>query len=477
MNPHHCSPSTEAALIASILVDPTCLRRLGALEAGAFSNAQHQGIFEAIRNLEFAGEPIDPITVSAVVARRIRTHAQNRDAEAATTSIAAAREYETMAFLASMMLREVGSPSSVENYAATLIRHQVTRDLVDALVRCLSMVQSDHGGIDELEGEGAVQTCRAELAKVQTRAVSSSMSIGKVVEERLHGLDEMEARKARGELVLTGIPTGIAKLDEEIGGYQLQIITLIGGRPRMGKSSVIMAAMQAATAAGIGAHVFSLEDARSSYADRAIANVANVSVTAARQATMQRAEYQEFNRGANQLAKRKNWRYDDKRGRTAPQIVEAWRREGEKNQTKVVAVDYVNKVRPMNARAPKHEQIEETVNYFADACAADDVALLLGAQIGRSATQRAGNRPTLEDLKASGALEEIPKCIVLVHRGAVYGPPVAGVDFDPTWTAPLNYKPDDDEWQGRLELIVAKHSNGAEGDVWAKWIGHRTLAQ
>jgi replicative DNA helicase len=471
----HHSPSTEAALIAAILVDPSCLRQIESLEVEAFAVADHQAIFAAIRNLQHTGQPIDPITVASEVARCVRTGAPMGQPEETTKSIGSQREDEMVSLLGKMLC-DGGSPSSVDGYVETLIRHQVTRDTVTTLGKCLARIQSDHGGVDELEGEGAVQMCRRALAEVQTRTSASSMSIGKVIEGRMREMDAIEARRALGEHVLTGVPTGIEKLDEKLGGYQFEIVTLVAGRPRMGKSSVMMTAVRAATDAGMGAHVFSLEDARSSYADRAIANVANVAVSTMRQASMQRAEYEQFMRGANDLGKRKKWRYDDRRGRTAPQIVEAWRREGEANGTKLVVVDYVQRVRPSNAREARHEQLEQTVADFADAAAADGIALLLGAQIGRGATARAGNRPTLEDIKASGALEEIAKCAVLIHRGAVYGPPTEGVDYDAKWESPMNRRPDDDEWMARLELIVAKNSNGAEGDVWATWTGHRTLA-
>ena len=82
---------------------------------------------------------------------------------------------------------------------------------------------------------------------------------------------------------------------------------------------------------------------------------------------------------------------------------------------------------------------------------------------------RQGARPTLEDLKESGALEERCKCAVLVHRGSVYGDPVEGVDWDPAWQYPNDKRPSDEEWARRADLIVAKNSNGPEGDVIATW--------
>lgn len=462
--PH--SLPTEEAILGAVLAQPECLRLLVALEVEAFHSPRHQVVWSAIRNLEATLQPIDPFTVAAEI------HRMGKSVPFADGGGDGSEE-AAVGFLGSLV---AGGGSNVESYAATLVKHQVTRATMRTLGHCLEMLNSDHGGLDGLEGEGAVQWCRAQLAAVDAKVRASSISIGKVVEGRLRELQDIEARQARGERVLTGVPSGIAKLDDKIGGYQFEIVTLIGGRPRMGKSSVMMTAMRAATEAGMGAHSFSLEDARSSHADRAVANVANVSVTTARQATMQRAEFAEFMRGCGILKGRKRWRYDDRRGRTAPQLIEAWRREAEENGTRIVAIDYVQRIRPTNPRAPKHEQLEQTVQDLADAAAEDKIALLLGAQLSRGATTRPGGKPTLEDIKASGAIEEIVKCAILVHRGSVYGPPTEGVDYHPDWDAPLDRRPDDDEWASRLDLLVAKNSNGAEGEVWATWTGHRTLA-
>jgi replicative DNA helicase len=64
-------------------------------------------------------------------------------------------------------------------------------------------------------------------------------------------------------------------------------------------------------------------------------------------------------------------------------------------------------------------------------------------QINREATKRAGNRPTLADIKESGKFEEDAHNIILLHRESYY----------------LDEKPDIDE----LEAIVAKNREGSCG--------------
>jgi replicative DNA helicase len=99
-----------------------------------------------------------------------------------------------------------------------------------------------------------------------------------VVRERMRELQELERRAAAGETALTGVPTGVNALDAKLGGYQLEILTIVGGRTRMGKSSLLLAALNACSQQGIGVHEFSLEDSRSSHADRTLGAVGSVPV-------------------------------------------------------------------------------------------------------------------------------------------------------------------------------------------------------
>lgn len=446
--PH--SLDTEAALLGAIMTDPACMRRLKAIAVETFYSPKHQAIWTAIARLDETSQPIDPVTVEAELARLGKSHAVG--------GLAAVGE----------IYIHHSSVSSVDAYAATLIELWNSRIAIAAVGRLHDALWA--GRDDEHRGAAGLAWARSELARVRVTSSDAGLTIGDVVKERMRELGELERRQAAGETALTGVPTGVATLDAKIGGYQLEILTIVGGRTRMGKSSLLLAALNACSEHGIGVHEFSLEDSRSSHADRTLGAVGSVPVTDLRSLKLKREGFERLTRTANALVKRTNWRYDDRPSLTVPQIVEAYRRAGEANNTKLVTVDYLNIIKSsLDARAPRHEKLDQIATDLMGAAKSDRVAVVAATQISRSAMNRHGSRPTLEDLKESGALEERCKCAVLVHRGSVYGDPVEGVDWDPSWTYPNDQRPTDDAWMSRADLIVAKNSNGPEGDVIATW--------
>ena len=446
--PH--SRETEAALIGAVLTDPACLRRLSAVVVETFYEPRHRALWMAIRNLEATSQPIDPVTVEAELGRLGKLEAVGG-----------------MAAIGEIYIKH-SSSSAVDAYAATLIEHANGRIAITEVGRLLDALWA--GRDDEHRGAAGLAWVRSELARVRVTSSDAGLTIGDVVKERMRELGELERRQAAGETALTGVPTGVSALDAKLGGYQLEILTIVGGRTRMGKSSLLLAALNACSEQGIGVHEFSLEDSRSSHADRTLGAVGSVPVADLRSLKLRREGFDRLTRTANALIARTCWRYDDRASLTVAQIVEAYRRAGEANNTKLVTVDYLNIIRSsLDARAPRHEKLDQIATDLMGAAKSDRVAIVAATQIGRSAMNRQGARPTLEDLKESGALEERCKCAVLVHRGSVYGDPVEGVDWDPAWQYPNDKRPSDEEWARRADLIVAKNSNGPEGDVIATW--------
>lgn len=74
-----------------------------------------------------------------------------------------------------------------------------------------------------------------------------------------------------------------------------------------------------------------------------------------------------------------------------------------------------------------------------------DIPIIVLYQLNRAVTERAGNEPTMADLRGSGQLEEDADSIILLHR-------------------PEYYK---QEPKGYIKFIVAKARDGEVGEAWA----------
>ena len=72
-----------------------------------------------------------------------------------------------------------------------------------------------------------------------------------------------------------------------------------------------------------------------------------------------------------------------------------------------------------------------------------------------------GKRPQLSDLRESGAIEQDADMVCFIHRPEYY----------------KIYEINGEDMHGMAEIIIAKHRNGAVGDVRLRFIGQYTRFQ
>jgi replicative DNA helicase len=84
-----------------------------------------------------------------------------------------------------------------------------------------------------------------------------------------------------------------------------------------------------------------------------------------------------------------------------------------------------------------------------------NVPIIALSQLNRSVETRSGSkRPQLSDLRESGAIEQDADLVLFIHRPEKYG-----MDVDE----------EGNSMRGLAEILVAKHRNGAVGDVHLKF--------
>lgn len=444
----------EASIIGGVLLRNDVLALLPHVEAGDFASRRARDTWSAMRNLEAAHRPIDVTTLGAELERMGRMESVG---------------YE---FLGECAIC-VPTPENVVHYAAELrdmaLRErvrQVGAELADAARRTMS-------------GEDLLALAYAELSRLSVGTPDSAVPIGEVVKRRVADLEKIAERRARGESAMTGCPTGSAKLDMQIAGWQ-PLLQIVAARPSMGKSSMALASADASTAAGFGVHYFSLEDGDAAIADRAMSRDSGVAATRIRSCDLTREEMSRLGKSMHTLHKRKNWLYDGRSGLTPDEIVRSVRRRRAENGTRLVIVDYLQKLRaPRGSRMNEYETINYAVEALADAAAADGIAYLLLSQLNRDCEKRNDKRPALSDMRGSGAIEQCGKIIVGLYRGSYYGSePVAGIDYECECGANNStcYRcaPSVEEWQRTVQLIVLKQNQGPTGVLYERWDGPTT---
>lgn len=443
----------EKSVIGSILLRADTLALLPSLESADFPSPIAHYTWNAIRNLETRSLPIDSVTIADEVARH---RVDDRDSEGDRQR----KHAEVIAFLGDCALTVPTVDNAVE-YARRLRDNSLKRRLLESLAEVRQSA-------DDLTGAELLSMALGGLSLLDAEQPEQARSIGDVVKRRLAQLDEIARERAEGRVSLSGFPTGVAILDEKLGGWQPGIVSLIAARPGMGKSSLGLATADAASAAGFGVHVFSLEDTEQAYADRTMARTSGVSAESIRNCELQRGEMQSLQAALPSITRRQAWIFDDRSGITAQEIVRSVRRHRRANATRIAIVDYIQLVAKPHPRMTAHEALSEIISTFADAAKQDGIAYVVMSQLNRKIEERTDKRPLLSDLRESGSLEERSKCVVGMYRGAAYGgKPKKGVDYQVS-------EPSQEEFERQVQLLVLKNSNGRTGMVRATWHGPTT---
>lgn len=89
-----------------------------------------------------------------------------------------------------------------------------------------------------------------------------------------------------------------------------------------------------------------------------------------------------------------------------------------------------------------------------------NVPVIALSQLNRSVEIRTGSkRPQLSDLRESGAIEQDADMVIFIHRPEKYG---------------ILLDDEGNSLKGLAEIIVAKHRNGALGDIHLRFVGEFT---
>lgn len=302
----------------------------------------------------------------------------------------------------------------------------------------------------EAEGLEPEQILEAMTEVARTADVGGGCggsTIGDLAKERFKEYSELADQRSNGDSAVTGIPTGIAALDDMLGGLQPGIVTLLAARPGMGKSTLALNITANMTREGVGVHVFSLEEPRAHYMDRVFCLASKVGIPQLRTASFSRGELDQVQAAGSRIMLRKNWVVDDRSAIRAEDIIRAARLRQEANATRVVVVDYINILRRQPGEAKK-DMIDNAVNAFADAAKRDGIAYLVLAQLNRGLEGRDNPEPRLSDLKETGTLEERAKAVLMLHHPHEY---------------------DKTRRQDVVQILVEKNSQGERGIVECAW--------
>lgn len=223
-----------------------------------------------------------------------------------------------------------------------------------------------------------------------------------------------EVVKAKCERDPSRIPTGIAKLDKELGGIPLGMMTLIAGRPGMGKSQLVKQILLNAANAKVPALLVTVEENRQKVAENMLSNLSGIENARIVKNELGITDLQLMQEWASKY-EAPFWIEDTAFSLTA--VSRVIRRYVAQHGVRMVGIDYIQIIDSELRTDNENRIITQLSQGLKRLIRELGVAGIVAAQLNR---EGAGGRPKLTNLRGSGSLEQDGDLILLMHREDYY---------------------------------------------------------
>lgn len=406
--------AAEAEVLGAILVEDNnlaiCMDKINEFD---FYDKKHQTLFYNMKVLYGEGKRINEINLFEVIGK---------------DNI---KDVGGISYISSLIT--IGLNRDLTAYLEIIKNCSRRRDLLRVLNRAIADLEKGKRGIEEIKeniyrgfDEGANE-CSTILTEEQFM---------------FKALEEIEKRYRQGGDI-QGIKTGFKSLDENLNGLKRGELTVVAGRPSMGKTVFALNLLDGLADNGYKVLLNELEMSEESIAMRILSGRAKIENKRLQQGKL---TDEHFIKIVNE------YQYMSKRGKayidfgTSQSLLTISAKAKTMKQTKgldVVIVDYLG-LMDIKVRDTRSNAIGELTRGLKLLAKELDISIVLLSQLSRGVEGRMEKRPMLSDLRDSGNIEQDADVVMFTYREKYY-----------------DKKVKDD----KLELIVAKNRNGKTGTI------------
>ncbi|MDR1331795.1 MAG: replicative DNA helicase [Tannerella sp.] len=408
------------------------------LKPESFYEKIHELIYQAIVDLAISQMPIDMLTV-------VEQLRKNGELEAVGGP-----------FYISQLTGKVASTAHLEYHARIIAQKFLARELI----RYTGMIQGK--AFDETtDVEELMQEAEGELFRISQRNIKNeAIQINPIIKQSIDLIQKAYARKGEG---LSGLSSGFTELDKITSGWQNSDLIIIAARPAMGKTAFVLSmAKNMAVNFKTPVAMFSLEMSNVQLVNRLIVNVTEIPATKIKNGQLDNYEWEQLDFKIKDLYDAQIY-VDDTPSLSIFELRTKARRLVREHGVKCILIDYLQLMNASGMYFGNREQEVSIISRSLKGLAKElNIPIIALSQLNRGIENRVnqagqkgeGKRPQLADLRESGAIEQDADMVCFIHR-------------------PEYYKIyEDDKGNsliGMAEIIVAKHRNGATGDVFLRF--------
>jgi len=423
VQPH--SDEAETAVLGSMLASKEAVSKtIQWLTPEHFYKNSNSKIFSTMLYLFDKGDPIDTVSVIDVLKK-------NKDLD-----VVGGTYYITG------LIESVPTTAHAERYAKIVLEKALLRKLISLSHDIAKEAYDDSQEIGDI-----LDTVEQSIFSItQNRLKGGFTHIDPILVETFEKLEKISSKK--GSVI--GVPSGLLDLDDLTSGFQEGDLIIIAGRPGMGKTALALSMLRNAALDGnVGVGMFSLEMANHQLAMRLLCAEARVDSHFVRTGNLPKAHWKNLSLSVGSLAEAPVF-LDDTPALTVLELRAKARRLKAEHNIGMIIVDYLQLMqgpRGVESRQQEISVISRSLKALAKELKIPVVAL---SQLSRAVEQRTEKRPQLSDLRESGAIEQDADVVLFLYRPWVYS--------------------QEDEDEGKAEIIVSKQRNGPTGIVQASFI-------
>ena len=418
----------ERSVLGAMLIDSEAVgKAIESIDERAFYREAHRKIFLAMVALYEQNEPIDVITLTEELKRR-------NDLDEVGGSY-------YLAELAAV----VPSAANIEYHLKIIRDKAMLRQMISV---CTGIIKAAYD--EEDEAEKILDRAETDILSIsQASRQKSYQWVKPIILETLHELEKLHATSREG---VTGVPSGYRDLDNILAGFQKSDLIVLAGRPSMGKTAFALnIARNAAVEHDIPVGFFSLEMSNYQLVQRLLCAEAEVDSQRLRTGQLHETEWPKLSRRIGRLVEAPIY-IDDTPAMDVLKLRARARRMAAERNVGLIIVDYMQLMegpKGMESRQQEISYISRSLKTLAKELQIPIIAL---SQLSRAVESRTDRRPTLADLRESGAIEQDADVVMFVYRPEVYKIP----NFDDEEKTPT---------ENMVEIIIGKHRNGPIGSV------------
>lgn len=246
---------------------------------------------------------------------------------------------------------------------------------------------------------------------------------------------------------LPGITTGLADVDQKLGGLHRGDMIVVGARAAMGKTALLLGMARAAALEGQPVGIISGEQPVEQVALRMLSSAARIESMKFRNARFADEDWQKVYGAVEGNSALPMW-FLDRSAPTMAEVVRVGRRWKHKHGIKALYVDYLQRIVGEGER--KFEQVGNVAKGLKNLARDLDIPVIVLAQVGRDVEKRANPVPKMSDLSDSSEIEKEADQVLMLYRAGYY---------------------DEKEDQTTARIIVEKNRHGPTGYIEVEWNG------